>query len=126
MLWADADDRDLTEWAIAETGNEVPVRFVADTEELETMVGTNGEPSLILLNDRGAVHNGREQLSNLKKHAKYSHIPVAVLGEYSTRDYIRDCYRAGANTFITKPSTIAATKNKVELFFRYWFEVAEV
>lgn len=126
MLWADADDRDLTEWALAESKTPVPVRFVSGIQEMAEVVEKEGEPAMILLNDRGAVHNGREQISRLKKETQFSHIPVAVLGEFSTKDYIRDCYRAGANSFITKPSSIAATKDKVELFFKYWFDVAEL
>jgi CheY-like chemotaxis protein len=126
MLWTDADDRYITEWALVETGSEVDIRFIADIYELEDVCDQEGEPALILLNDRGSIHGGHEQLSMLKSHTRFSHIPVIILGEVSTADYIADCYRAGANSFITKPSTIAGTREKVALFFRYWFDVAEV
>jgi hypothetical protein len=54
------------------------------------------------------------------------HVPVVVLGEVSGDDHIKEWYRAGANTFIVKPSTVAATQKKIKTFFEYWFEVAEV
>jgi CheY-like chemotaxis protein len=126
MLWTDPDDRYITEWALAETGSEVNIRFVTDIGELEDRCDEGGEPALILLNDRGAIHGGQEQLNRLKSHTRFSHIPVIILGEVSTADYIAECYRAGANSYITKPSSIAGTKEKVALFFRYWFDVAEV
>lgn len=126
MLRTDTDDRDITEWAMAETGNNIPVKFITDIEELGMVIFSSGDPSLILLNDSGASHTGYERLGQLKSNTAYSHIPVIILGEISTEEYIRDCYRAGANSFITKPSTVAETKKKIELFFNYWFNVAEV
>lgn len=126
MLQTDPDDKYLTESALAETGNNVPVKFIGNIDELENLVAGSGAPAVILLNDRGATHKGNEVLKELKTHAAYSHIPVVVLGEVSTDEYIRQCYRSGANTFITKPSTIAATRKKIELFFAYWFDVASV
>ena len=126
MLRTDADDRDITEWAMTETGNNIPVQFVADMNELEQLVPVRGEPSLILLNDPGAAHKGHERLAAIKADTRFAHIPVVILGEISTKEYIRACYRAGANSFIIKPSSIAATKEKVEMFFKYWFRVAEL
>ncbi|MGZ8524687.1 MAG: hypothetical protein ACXWV1_09680, partial [Chitinophagaceae bacterium] len=62
----------------------------------------------------------------LKGDASLSHIPVIVLGEITTPDYIKQYYRAGANSYITKPSTVDATKKKIQLFLEYWFNVAEI
>jgi len=126
MLRTDPDDKYLTESTMAEIGNTIPVRFIGDIKELDTVITEAGEPAVILMNDRGAIHSGNEVLKQIKTNPSYAHIPVVVLGEVSTDDYIRDCYRSGANTFITKPSTIAATRKKIETFFRYWFDVAEV
>jgi DNA-binding NarL/FixJ family response regulator len=126
MLRTDMDDRDITEWAMAETGTDIPVRFISDKEELDALIAASGDPAILLLNDKGAAHKGHERLRHFKSNPSYNHIPVVVLGEVSTKDYIRECYRAGANSFIIKPSTVEGTKKKVRDFFNYWFNVAEI
>ncbi|HEX7844808.1 MAG TPA: response regulator [Chitinophagaceae bacterium] len=126
MLRTDADDRDITETALKETGIDVPLRFIADMDELESIIKESGEPSLVLLNDNDAAHKGYEKIVQLKSNDLYSHIPLIVLAEVSTDEYVKKCYKAGANSFITKPSTIAATNKKISGFFDYWFNVAEL
>jgi len=124
MLRTDIDDKDITEWALDEIGSDINVKFIADADELDQLVVSSGTPSLILLNDTGAAHIGYERLTQLKLNPAYNHIPVILLGEISTDDYIRKCYRAGANSFIIKPSTVAEAKKKISLFFDYWLNVA--
>ena len=124
MLQTDVDDIYITESTLSEIGNTIPVQFISDLEEMEQHIAKNGEPAVILLNDRGTMNRGLQVLKSLKTNAAYAHIPVVMLGEYTTSDYIREIYKAGANTYIVKPSTVAATKKKIETFFSYWFEVA--
>jgi response regulator RpfG family c-di-GMP phosphodiesterase len=126
MVQTDEDDQYFTRSTLAEIGAEIPVAFINSLEEIEEKVANSGEPSVILLNDRGAVHKGNETLKKLKSHKDYAHIPVVMLGEVTTGDYIRECYRAGVNTYIIKPSTVAATRKKIETFFNYWFNVASL
>ena len=124
MLQTDVDDIYITESTLSEIGNTIPVQFISTLEEMEQHVAKNGEPSVILLNDRGTLNRGLQVLKKLKTNSTYAHIPVVMLGEYTTSDYIKEIYKAGANTYIVKPSSVAATRKKIETFFRYWFEVA--
>jgi response regulator RpfG family c-di-GMP phosphodiesterase len=125
MLQADPDDKDLTESMLTEIGNSIPIKFISGTQEIAAKTATWGEPAVILVSDRGAMHKGNEVLKGIKANPAYAHIPLVVLGEVSTPEYIKECYRAGANTFITKPSSIAETRKKIEGFFEYWFEIAD-
>lgn len=125
MLQTDEDDKFITESILAETGITIPVTFIAGVEELKEVVATSGEPTVILVND-SFRHTAGEQLKQLKSDPAYQHLPVVILGEIVSEEYIRQYYRAGACTYITKPSTIAGTKKKIDAFFRYWFDVAEV
>jgi DNA-binding NarL/FixJ family response regulator len=126
MMQTDPDDKDITETALTEIAASMPVHFIAGMHELNDFVTVSGEPGVILINDQGAGHQGRELLKQLKSDTRYNHIPVVILGEVTTPEYIRQCYRSGANTFIIKPSTLAATRKKIKTFISYWGEVAEV
>ena len=125
MLQTDPDDQYITESTLAEISNNVPVQFIADSDKVDETIKQFGAPVVILVNDQGAAHRGPSIVKQLKSNTIYGHIPVVILGEVTTSEYIRQCYQAGASTFITKPSSIAGTRKKIETFFSYWMEVAE-
>ena len=126
MLQADPDDQYITESALAEINPSLAIKYLQNAEEMQEYIATVGQPALILLNDIGTITEKGQTLKKLKANPAYGHIPVVVLGERSSPDYVKECYRAGASTFITKPSSVNATRKKIEMFFSYWFEVAEV
>ena len=124
MLEDDADDRYITESTIRELGYSIPVRFLSYDRELITYLSQSEEPSLILLDYNPVM--GAETLRHLKNHPDFNHIPVVVLSEVASPNHVRQCYQLGANSFIKKPDTADTTKKKIETFFKYWFEVAEI
>ncbi|OSZ77525.1 hypothetical protein CAP36_14185 [Chitinophagaceae bacterium IBVUCB2] len=125
MLQADADDQYITESALAAINPSVTIKYVDNSEEMEQTIALNGEPLLILVNDQGTLKERGRTLRQLKTNDSYAHIPVVLLGERSSADYVKECYRAGASTFITKPSSVEATQKKIQQFLSYWLEVAE-
>jgi DNA-binding NarL/FixJ family response regulator len=125
MLQTDPDDQYITESALAEIQYTVPVKFISGIHELDDFTATSGLPAVILMNVSGINYKGVAIIRDLKANPAYSHIPVVVLGEISADDYIRQWYRAGANSFIIKPSTVEETKKKIRTFFEYWFDVAK-
>lgn len=126
MLQTDPDDRYITESTMDEMSNNIPVQFISSIEDLDKTIVTFGQPVVILVNDQGAAQAGPSLVKKLKSNPVYSHIPIVILGEVTTSQYIQQCYRAGANTFIIKPSSLAETRKKIQTFFSYWFDVAEV
>lgn len=126
MLQADADDRYITESAIAEAGYDFSMKFIDHIDELDSFIAKEGVPALILLSASSLIQKGYSVVRHLKSHPLCAHIPVVALGEVSADDHIKEWYRAGANTFIIKPSTLADTQKKIKTFFEYWFNVAEV
>ena len=124
MMQADPDDQLLTDSAFSNLPFQVTIRYAKDFEEMEDLINEYGQPIVILLNDQGAAHPGGELLLRIKSHVDYDFIPVVILGEYSTPEYIRRCYSNGASTFNTKPVSIKLTQEKIEKFFSYWLEVA--
>jgi CheY-like chemotaxis protein len=126
MLQTDAEDRFITESTMHEMEHTIFLKFLDEADKIDEYVRLEGLPSLILLNDRGSILQKSQLLRQLKSNPVYHHIPVVVLGEKTTDDYIRQCYRAGASSYITKPSSVKETKKKMETFFSYWFDVVEV
>ena len=126
MLQADEDDRFLTESIMQELQQKIPMCFVSHTSELNNSIRQLGQPAVILINNSSHRHHAIGLVRLLKKDPQLDHIPIIVMGEITTPEYIHQYYRAGASTYITKPSTVAATRKKIELFLDYWFTVAEV
>lgn len=126
MLQADEDDKFLTESILEEIKETVPMHFIASISQMEDMIADSGLPAVILINNQDHRHKAIDIVKHLKADTRLGHIPIVVLGEITTVDYIKQYYRAGANTYIIKPSTIAATRKKIQLFLAYWFDVAEV
>jgi CheY-like chemotaxis protein len=124
MLEDDTDDRYITESTLRELGYDIDVKFLAHGRELIKYLNHSEEPSLILL-DYNPV-TGSDTLRQLKTHPDFNHIPVVVLSEVASPNHVRQCYQLGANTFIKKPDTAGLTMYKIQTFFRYWFEVAEI
>ena len=124
MLEDDADDRYITETTIRELGYDVPIKFLAYGRELITWLTQSEQPSLILV-DYNPV-TGVDTLKLLKTHPDFNHIPVVVLSEVASVKHVRQCYQLGANSFIKKPETSEMTRYKIETFFKYWFDLAEI
>ncbi len=126
MLQADEDDQFLTQSILNEMQETIPMHFISVIEELNSCIVQNGLPAVILINNHDHRHKAMEVVKFLKADPGLNYIPVVVLGEITTADYTRQYYRAGASSYITKPSSLAAMRKKISLFLDYWFEVAEV
>lgn len=126
MLQADDDDKYLTESVLADMQQSIPMRFIPGIDELNDVLNSEGLPSVILINNQDHRHKAIEIVKHIKTNPAMNHIPVVVLGEITTAEYIRQYYRAGANSYITKPSTMDGMRKKIRSFLEYWFEVAEI
>jgi CheY-like chemotaxis protein len=126
MVGADEDDQFFTQSILEELRGPIPMHFVKDSQDLEQTFSQYDLPSVLLINNRDHRHRTIDVIRDLKADQRLSHIPMVVLGEITTPEFIHRYYRAGASSYIIKPSSLAATRKKIELFFAYWFEVAEV
>ena len=126
MLEEDADDRYLTNEVLNELDVEVDIRFFSSGDALFEHLEISPRPSLILLDYNSSPENAPRILKKLKSDPRFVFIPVVVLSDSDLPAYKKECYTNGASSFIKKPHSVEGTKNKIETFFRYWFEVAEV
>ena len=131
MLEHDEDDRYITQQVFDENQFNVKLQFANTSDELYAylMVCEKNDapfPSLVLLNYHTYPSTAKEIVQRLKTNPKYQHIPVVVLSGTVREDIIKECYGAGANSFIQKPSRSADTVQKIGNFFNYWFKTVEL
>jgi len=126
MLEDDSDDRYITESAIADLGLDVEIKFFSDSNRFLESVSTINTASLLLIDYNSVPENGLEVLKKIKSLQPINKIPVVILSDSIGEKYRNECYAQGASSFIKKPQTVEGTAKKIETFFKYWFDVAEV
>src|ERR1043165_25147 len=127
MLEHDAHDREVTQKYFQQLEPNVQIKFLTYSHEvLPFLEAAALLPAVVLLRINAIPGTGVEVLEQIKRNETFRHLPVVVLGENTTPNWIRRCYAACANTVINKPSTIELTDLKIEAFIRYWFTVAEL
>lgn len=121
MLEHDDDDRYITKEYFSGNNYNLTVDFVPHSADMWHYLNVNEPPALILLTYQTAPATALPVLQQLKTDSKLKHIPVVVLSGAAHPQMIRECYLAGANSVITKPSSDAETKLKIQAFLSYWF-----
>jgi CheY-like chemotaxis protein len=59
--------------------------------------------------------HGREILERIKSSPHFQKIPVAILTTSSAKEDIQFCLKAGANKFMTKPSTVEGFNETINI-----------
>jgi response regulator RpfG family c-di-GMP phosphodiesterase len=131
MLENDDDDRYITQAVFDEHRYDIKIHFVSTSQEVFTHLLQCEKnhvpfPSLILLDYHAIPSNAVDILNELKSGSKYNHIPVVVLSGTVKNEIIKECYTAGASSFIQKPDKVTETDAKISSFFQYWFKTVEL
>jgi len=87
----------------------------------------NGElPDLILLDINMPKKDGFDVLAELKSDPVLRTIPVIVFTTSDCHEDVDRAYQKGANTFITKPVTLADLTHVLNRIADYWVETARL
>jgi two-component system, response regulator len=78
------------------------------------------KPSLILLDLRMPKIDGIEVLRELKADKRTKSIPVIVLTSSTENPDLEECYRLGANSFVSKPVEFDAFADTAAKIGMYW------
>ena len=132
ILMADDDAEDclLVKEAVEEAGFAHVLRFVADGEELLEYLKGEGRyeaartprPDLILLDLNMPRRDGREALQQIKADPRLLDIPVVVLTTSASEDDVSFCYRNGASSFVSKPTSFRDWIDGLRILCSYWFD----
>ena len=121
MFEDDSDDMYFTESTMSDLGLDVPVKFELFTNSALENIRVK-KPSLIILG-----YNAYHRMEILRKiRSVVPHVPVVILSENVSSETIQNYYQSGANSVIIKPSTVEDTRTKIQTFFNYWLNVAEL
>ena len=123
----DADDRYLLKVAIEESGINTMAYFVEDGIDVLDFLNRKGkyaheklQPDIILLDLNMPKKDGRQTLKELKENILFKGIPVIIFTTSKSPDDIRSAYLAGANSYITKPSSFDQLTEIVQTIGKYW------
>jgi two-component system, chemotaxis family, response regulator Rcp1 len=131
-------------WLLVED-NEAEVELAREAlshlKELDLTVATSGgealrrlrdescgvtAPGLVLLDLNLPGVSGLEVLSQVRAEERLRHIPVIVLSSSDHAHDIEMVYRAGANSYLTKPIHHAEFVSMIREITRYWLTVARL
>lgn len=109
----DADDMLLISEAVHSADKCIKIISCENGEELIAKIELTSvdQPSLILLDMNMPKMNGIETLRYIRSNAALDHIPVVMLSTADNLDLIESAYKAGVNTFYTKPANYQDLKS---------------
>jgi len=99
---------------IIEDGSKASSFFESET------INSSFRPNIILLDINLPGKSGLDLLKQLKEHDYWCYIPVIMWSSTENEDDILRSYKAGANAFVTKPSTFMAYKDLVGAVTKFW------
>jgi two-component system response regulator len=126
----DADDQALVRDAAREAGIEARIDCVADGHELIAYLRARADAALrgdaqartfVLLDLNMPQLDGREALARIRRDERLRHLPVVVFSTSTHAGDVLGSYRAGANSYVVKPSSYVDFVRLMRELADYWF-----
>ncbi|GAB2784525.1 CheY-like chemotaxis protein [Hymenobacter luteus] len=83
-------------------------------------------PAFVLLDLNLPGTDGRTVLGILKQDPRLQSIPVIIFSTSSSSHDVEECYRLGANSYLTKPIEYASLEEKMQVLVSYWLKASEL
>jgi len=123
-------DRDLTIEALSQSLWPSNVSTVIDGADAmaflrrEGQYNTAARPNLVLLDLNLPRKDGRSVLAEMKSNAALRRIPVVIFSTSQAPLDVERCYDLGANSYVSKPSTLQDWMTSVKLLKEFWIGCA--
>lgn len=133
VLLVEDDENDvvLIRRALQKGGIDAPMHVASDGDQaVEYFTGTGKYrdaaayplPAVVLLDLRLPKRSGLEVLEWLKSHECFALLPVVVFTNSTEDTDVRQAYALGANSYLKKPYTLAATTALLQAVSAYWLD----
>jgi CheY-like chemotaxis protein len=131
----DADDRQMTKEAFAESRLVNDLRFVEDGAELMDYLRRQGKyadpatspyPGLILLDLNMPRKDGWDALREIKADPNLRTLRIVIMTTSKSEEDILRSYDLSVASYITKPVTFSALLEVICVLGKYWLEIVEL
>ena len=125
-------DAELLRFALQQTGIHFEIIVLKDGAqalhylEFPDRSGRSPVCDLMFMDLNVPVVNGFEVLEEMRSHEELRQIPVIVMSGSENQEDVNRCYRAGANSYISKANDIDEILAKTELLVSYWFKCVKL
>lgn len=102
------------------------VRFFADGVDLMRYIDQSDAPrlpSVIVLDVDMPQLNGLQTLERLKQRPGWMVVPVVMISNRLDDQFVMDCYKRGASSYLVKPLDINELRRIMELIGEYWVDL---
>lgn len=121
----DVDDKLLIQDALHENGiGRETIILTSDGDELLEVLRKYNKPCIVFLDLNMPRKDGRQTLKEIKSDPSLKHIPVIIFTTSTSTDDVISSYKAGSNTYFTKPSSYSELVSVFHTIKSYWFERA--
>ena len=124
-------DAQMLQTALRATGTPTEITLLTDgAKALEHFCGNASAGAhncdLLLLDLNLPRVSGFEVLERIRAREDLKYLPVIVMSGSSSPMEVERCYRAGANSYVCKPSHLDEIFSKVAKFVAYWSQCVEL
>ncbi|MCF8061133.1 MAG: response regulator [Deltaproteobacteria bacterium] len=135
MVDDDPDDHFLARDTLESLRLPVCLQEAGDGEELLDYLFQRGRfadrsssprPDVILLDLSMPGMDGKEALARIRSMPELSDMPVIIFTTSVDLQDVNECYRLGANSYVTKPASLDDWKSVMNTLYTYWLKTAEL
>ncbi len=123
----DVDDQFLVHEAFSEISKSIRWENVNSENELfNRLESPEVLPDLVILDWNLRPGAGASIVQSIRKHPVFCSLPIIVMSTSSVNEDIKNAYKAGANSYIVKPSSYADLVKTFESFYDFWARIVKL
>lgn len=135
MVDDDPDDHFLARDTLESLHLPVCLREAGNGEELLDYLLQQGRfsdrsssppPDVVLLDLSMPGMDGKEALSRIRSMPELQETPVVIFTTSADLQDVNDCYRLGANSYVTKPASMEEWNQVIKVLCDYWLQTAKL
>lgn len=125
-------DADLTRESLKGSARPVELTVAVNGTEALDYIHKRGRfvfattPDLILLDLNLPGIDGKGVLAEIKQHADFKRVPVAILTSSAAEEDVSRCYELGANCYVVKPIDFKSFEAIVRTVENFWFAIVKL